>query len=664
MILDAIVLENFGTYGGIQQAVLTPENPEKPVVLFGGMNGAGKTTFLDAIQLVFYGPKARCSNRGRLAYKEYLRTAIHRAADPGAGASVAVHFRRVIDGETHTYRLLRSWRLGVRGIEESVEVLCDGELDPQLSDNWAEYIESYIPNGIAHLFFFDAEQIKDLAEGEQAAELLGTAIHSLLGLDLVDRLEGDLLTLERRKKIAAKSEDEARVLKEAEDEHMRLEKILEEATNEKAQLNSELGMLSKDLERCTKLFEAEGGALFVQRKEIEAKLAQYERELAADEHTLHEFAAGASPLLLIAPLLDEAESQIRRESDIRKAQVLVEALEERDAKMLEFFRAALMSNLHLKRLDSVFREDREKRLLLSNELCYLQADEHLVSELRHLRTTVLPEVAGKITRQLSKTAEARERVLRMETTLARVPAADAIARLQRELETLQIRRKQKQAELEAVEAKMQVIVRQRSAAEERVRKALETTSEQQFGLEDRDRVLRHSAKVRGTLEVFRAAVIRKHAQRIEALMLEAFAQLLRKTSLVTALKIDPNTFQIELNGADGRPLAIDRLSAGERQLLATSLLWGLARASGRPLPMIIDTPLGRLDSSHRRHLIERYFPVASHQVILLSTDEEIDEESLGRLLPYIGQTYHLQFNDVSRSTTITKGYFWNHEAPR
>ena len=108
--------------------------------------------------------------------------------------------------------------------------------------------------------------------------------------------------------------------------------------------------------------------------------------------------------------------------------------------------------------------------------------------------------------------------------------------------------------------------------------------------------------------------------------------------------------------------SIDRLSAGERQLLATSLLWGLARASGRPLPTIIDTPLGRLDSSHRRHLIERYFPVASHQVILLSTDEEIDEDSLKRLQPHISRSYHLQFDEALRSTRVTPGYFWNHEA--
>jgi len=127
------------------------------------------------------------------------------------------------------------------------------------------------------------------------------------------------------------------------------------------------------------------------------------------------------------------------------------------------------------------------------------------------------------------------------------------------------------------------------------------------------------------------------------------------------LKIDPATFRLELTGGDGKPLPFDRLSAGERQLLATSLLWGLAKASGRPLPTIIDTPLGRLDSSHRRHLLDRYFPVASHQVILLSTDEEVDEASLARLKPHIGRSYSLIFDEQNQSTNIKPGYFWNHE---
>jgi DNA sulfur modification protein DndD len=175
-------------------------------------------------------------------------------------------------------------------------------------------------------------------------------------------------------------------------------------------------------------------------------------------------------------------------------------------------------------------------------------------------------------------------------------------------------------------------------------------------------MLKHSERVRETLAQFRVRIVRRHTANIEVLMLESFRKLLRKTELVSNLTIDPETFEPTLIGKDGKKLPFDRLSAGERQLLATSLLWGLARASGRPVPTIIDTPLGRLDSSHRRHLIERYFPYASHQVLLLSTDEEIVGSYYKALEPFITRSYLLDHDERSGATYLKLGYFLQYEA--
>lgn len=115
---------------------------------------------------------------------------------------------------------------------------------------------------------------------------------------------------------------------------------------------------------------------------------------------------------------------------------------------------------------------------------------------------------------------------------------------------------------------------------------------------------------------------------------------------------------VELSGRDGLPLSADELSAGERQLLAVALLWGLARAAGQPLPVVVDTPLGRLDGSHREHLLERYFPHASHQVILLSTDTEIDKDAFERIRDKVGRAYRLIFDQSRNATSVHDGYFW------
>ncbi|GAI72974.1 unnamed protein product, partial [marine sediment metagenome] len=79
-------------------------------------------------------------------------------------------------------------------------------------------------------------------------------------------------------------------------------------------------------------------------------------------------------------------------------------------------------------------------------------------------------------------------------------------------------------------------------------------------------------------------------------------------------------------------------------------------------PVIIDTPLGRLDSLHRQNLIDNYFPFASHQVILLSTDTEVGKTYFSEhLSPYVSHCYQIEFDSSNLSTRILPGYFWSYE---
>jgi DNA sulfur modification protein DndD len=127
--------------------------------------------------------------------------------------------------------------------------------------------------------------------------------------------------------------------------------------------------------------------------------------------------------------------------------------------------------------------------------------------------------------------------------------------------------------------------------------------------------------------------------------------------LVADVQIDPETFAATLIDRKGNELPKSDLSAGEKQIYAIAMLWALAQTSGRPLPMIIDTPLARLDTEHRANLIERYFPAASHQVILLSTDTEIDNRLLADLGTTVSHTYRLDYDPIAGRTVASPGYF-------
>ena len=348
----------------------------------------------------------------------------------------------------------------------------------------------------------------------------------------------------------------------------------------------------------------------------------------------------------------------RHETEIRRARALFDALETRDGEVLATLEnAQKLGDAALQQIAQTLEADRCGRKGLAEESLVLDAEENLPIQLSHLRSILLPTIEQQAKEFIDMLANLEEKSTRLESELARVPTAERIATVQLELERVRNFYEAKIAELKALSVRKETLQRQYDVSELRMNKMSENDMNNRFAEDDRRRMLKHSLRVRETLGQFRTSVVCRHTANMESLMLESFRRLLRKTDLVKGLTINPTTFKATLTGRDGKTLPFDRLSAGEKQLLATSLLWGLARASGRPVPTIIDTPLGRLDSSHRRHLIERYFPNASHQVLLLSTDEEIIGSYYTALEPFITRTYLLTHSEESGESNIEPGYF-------
>lgn len=658
MILDEIVLHNFGVYRGRQAMELAPPSAGKPIVLIGGMNGGGKTTIFDALQLALYGKFAQCSNRGGLGYEEFLRRCIHRHADPRDGAAVELQFRYVSGGHGHTYRVHRSWFQNGSGIRERIEVQKDGKLDQVLTDAWYERVEELMPSRISRIFFFDGEKIENFADSENSAKLLSTAFHALLGLDIVDQLSQDLITLQKRKRSALEDDGQRRGMQEADSELEAAEERRGRLCQDRAAAQNEMEQREKDLRQLEDHFRREGGELFEQRQEIEAERAATEKLLRTAEEELREMAAGPAPLLLVGDMLRSINEQDRREEAAWRARALNAALAKRDAGTLKAARSKHPSEAVLQALSDFLEEDRQRRSEQAKVDSYL----HLGNETRHslqsLLTSILPQTREHVSRLLEKTEQVREALSDLDQKLASIPQRDALAELITERERARVAVSQAHRRMEALDRELESARRETDQKRARLTSLIERRVKADFGREDDSRIIIHSQRIRATLEHFRFTVAARHLNRVSELIMDSFKQLLRKHCLVSSVSIDSDTFALALRTADGEELAPDRLSAGERQLLAVSMLWGLARASGRPLPAVIDTPLGRLDSLHRAHMVERYFPYASHQVLLLSTDEEIDEAHCNTITRFVGRSYCLHFDDATESTEIRPGYFF------
>src|ERR1700732_5124385 len=129
MILKQLTLRNFCLFRGEQVFDLTPgrrNGRHLPITLFGGINGGGKTTLLDAIQLALYGGRARCSKRVNLSYEEFLRESIHQGTPEGERSGVGLTFRYALDGQEHLYDVRRSWHVAEGRLREELRVQRDG----------------------------------------------------------------------------------------------------------------------------------------------------------------------------------------------------------------------------------------------------------------------------------------------------------------------------------------------------------------------------------------------------------------------------------------------------------------------------------------------------------------------------------------------------------
>lgn len=139
---------------------------------------------------------------------------------------------------------------------------------------------------------------------------------------------------------------------------------------------------------------------------------------------------------------------------------------------------------------------------------------------------------------------------------------------------------------------------------------------------------------------------------------EMYRMLSSKSGLIKDILIDDKSYAIKMIDRNGHEIKKSSLSAGEKEVFALSLLWGLAQTSQLQLPILIDTPLSRLDSAHRDNIIKHYFPNAGQQVIILSTDTEIDKDYYRNLQPYLSGAASLEFEPRQELTTVKQGYFW------
>ena len=621
MILERLTLENFGQYAGEHTFDLSPQCSDRPVILFKGHNGAGKTTLLDALRLALFGRRSLGERVGRKDYEAYLLRRINRLASERF-AKLSLSFSLKINGRKSLFEVERSWTARGNSVVDSFHLICDGEEpDDLLPEEWESYVAEILPPGLSQLFLFDGEKIQDIAE-DHKSEAVRHAIRNLLGLDLAGQLITDLAHY------AARSRDDKneRRLEDAFVERDSLTAAIRSAEEEVADLRSERDQRTARVRRAEEAFQSGGVPTHSlgEAKAVRREIQQRYEELLAE---LRNAAGGILPLALAPNTV--AALQGRLKSDRAKVP---------HSAVLAFI-------------------DRFRNQSGTNDKHGGPWTERHFADLRDFANRALSDEGDPITQDVAL----------VEGRLAALGASKrSIAYLAQELEENRLRHNRLEEQIEAFEVgeavdaleSLKLAEHERGAIEQTLARSeeglrdlrirfdkckdtIERLQEEAFANAANDRAMDLAKRIKQALGTYEVRLLESYLGEIETAFLEIFDALMRKENFLERVTIDKESFEFVLTAADGTRLDRADLSAGERQLFAIAMLSALANVSGRALPMVIDTPLSRLDATHRARFLKHLIRHPTAQLILLCTDTELTSNLEQMIESFVSRSYVL-----------------------
>jgi len=646
MIIKKLVLYNFGVYASRNEFIF---NDEKPVVLIGGMNGRGKTTFLESILLALYGSNSFAVSESKYKqYSAYLKA--HTNIDDGTTESyVLLEFEMTEDEKTNVYTVQRSWNLKNKTIKDAVSVQKNHIPDAFLTNNWAMFVESILPSALANFYFFDGEKIAELAEGETNQQMKNS-IKALLGINIIDTLEADLSRI--IKKFQSEESDNYDIirLEELKNTKEEKEKNLSILDDEIADIENELAKTCKKLDKKREEFNAKGGhiagesqALYSERGSLISKLERIQEEYV-------DLASSEMPLLMVKSLLTDINHKSGFERESRNMQMAV-------SKIDEIFQSYLEDKGVKTAELSGFMEYVKGKTEATNTPVVFDLSENANAQLMMLCNSQLSSARAVYLSNKAEEEKILKRVDEIDNYLSVDIDEKTIQKIYRRICELENQKTELEIQKDSKLKTRSNLNGELQAATTEFNRYVEKSLASMERKEDVSRMLSYAVLARKISGQYKIELQRAKIKNLAEIMTDCYKKLLGKKNLINNIEMDADTLDYKYVDINGNEVLKSSLSAGEKQLIVIAMLWALALCSNKKLPVIIDTPLARLDSFHRTMLIDRYFPNASSQTIILSTDSEIDSTYYKVIQKHVSNEFTLVYNEDLKQSHIESGYF-------
>ena len=645
MIINRLTMHNFGVYAGTNTFEFTSE---KPIVLIGGMNGRGKTTFLEAILLSLYGANSIAYKESDYnSYNQYLRSYVNNNSW-SQSSYVEIEFL-LNESSNDTYFVRRKWNALSRITKEEISVQQNGVYSEFLTQNWAMFVENILPSALSSFYFFDGEKIAELAVAK-TDDQMKASIRSMLGMTTLDVLKNDLGRIVKKinkNNKADESNKHLEILREERDQAIsKLEKIDESISIAIKKVEN----LQEELEQLHKKYELQGGAVLEQRQSLMQKRAQIQTEIVQNAELLVGMAATELPIFLVRDLVSQIKLQAE---DEHNDFIMQQALEQMDD-YLSDFEMQYPESIEASR---IFVDYVRKQTEADSSPRVYEISDHALFQMNDLVENTLQQSVNNTKLLLANKEKLKKQLDAVESYLT-------LDINEKDLTAIYDQIKAKEADLVEAQVEYNRLQQERSSINSIVTiKSAEYSRDIEVFLQklelhdDSERMMKYSNIALRILEAYAVELQRRKTGTLGATITKCYKQLANKKNLIQEIVMNPETLDMQYLDEKGNEVSKESLSAGEKQLMVIAILWALALCSKKKLPVIIDTPLSRLDSQHRTSIINTYFPNASDQTIILSTDTEIDQNYYEMMKNSVGDEFTLVYSEETKSTSIKKGYF-------
>ena len=692
MRIKKIILYNIGPY--IDRNIFDLSSDEnRNIVLIGGKNGAGKTTFFKSIKTCLYGCRVWGFEAPGKEYYSIIENLLNSKLqyDVSARGYVELELEFNDGKQIDVYRLDREWEKKKKGVDEVFLIYKDDDLlDAESQSNFINYLLSIIPPDMFNFYFFDGESIADFFLGNGGGKNFKNAFLKLYGLDTLSLM---VENFERYFKKKDGSNTTYFAYQEAKKKLSSCEDDIERMHEQLKTLENDIDLLQIKLQALYKEYSKSGGVSLADWKEINANLTKEEAKREEINKWLKETANHYLPFLIVKKQMQDLLARLEHEQEAKNRMAICEALQEENIQkaLLNFLNekgiAESSSEEIVQFLRTIFAGGEEQKVLFDLSNSQINRLIAQIYEKLDFEQQLIIKASRALELSLKNTKKLREQ-LSVSSIDGYEEYSEQKEKIEKALMDFKLKTEKLVQDIAVKDVEKMQLNSEFNKAKEAYEKMLKSKSISEL-----------SSRAIGVYTLLEEELIARQGKILQQAFIECFSAIINKDNFIDGIVIDKNinvipykfidvTFlQIEnylrinakthfLEMFDSKYLIeINKLrlgekenimlpspitapfSQGERQVYIMSLYLALLKTSKKDIPFFIDIPFARIDSNHRAKIVEEFFNKISNQMFILSTDEEIVGEYKKLIDNKISDCFILSINDYGNTTVIPSKYF-------